>query len=425
MIQMTYKPITYIDLFSGCGGMSEGFQMSKSFEGLAHIDYELPMVNVLRNRLQSKYGYSEHESLKKVIHMDISATKLLFGGFKNSTREMDKVQQKFLETNSNDFLEGGLHQIIGRRQVQVIIGGPSCQAYSIAGRAQSPDGMKSDPRNYLFESFVDIVDALKPNVFVFENVPGMLSAKPNGIIPITMLIRQAFEKINYLIHEDLSEVVFDMSQYGLPQKRKRLIIFGVKKDGNHNLYDFYSKLKNRSNSKNTVSVYDSIGHLPKLKPKSSFGQSYSHEYQTGEIQIPFHEPRFHSERDQEIFYQWIEGKWNKQSAEKKLQFYLSHQGIKRKSLIGAKINKYRNLEWDKPSPTIVAHLKKDGLLFIHPDKEQRRTLTVKECALLQGFPEDYKFSPYPGWNYQMIGNAVPPTFARILADVIADVLKEN
>ena len=425
MIQMTYKPITYIDLFSGCGGMSEGFQMSKSFEGLAHIDYELPMVNVLRNRLQSKYGYSEHESLKKVIHMDISATKLLLGGFKNSTREMDKVQQKFLETNSNDFLEGGLHQIIGRSQVQVIIGGPSCQAYSLAGRAQSPDGMKSDPRNYLFKSFVDIVDVLKPNVFVFENVPGMLSAKPNGIIPITTLIRQAFEKINYLIHEDLSEVVFDMSQYGLPQKRKRLIIFGVKKDGNYNLYDFYSKLKNRLNSKNTVSVRDSIGHLPKLKPKSSIGKSCSHEYQTSDIQIPFHESRYHSKRDQEIFYQWIDGKWNNQSTEKKLQFYLSHQEIKRKSLIGAKINKYRNLEWDKPSPTIVAHLKKDGLLFIHPDKEQRRTLTVKECALLQGFPDDYMFSPHLGWNYQMIGNAVPPTFAKILADVIADVLKEN
>jgi DNA (cytosine-5)-methyltransferase 1 len=85
--------------------------------------------------------------------------------------------------------------------------------------------------------------------------------------------------------------------------------------------------------------------------------------------------------------------------------------------------KYRNLEWDKPSPTIVAHLYKDGLMFIHPDEKQARSITIKEAALLQSFPDDYEFIGSNGDCYKMIGNAVPPEMAKNIALGIVKCLK--
>ena len=84
--------------------------------------------------------------------------------------------------------------------------------------------------------------------------------------------------------------------------------------------------------------------------------------------------------------------------------------------------KYRNLEWDMPSPTVVAHLNKDGLMFIHPDIEQARSITVKEAALLQSFPDDYEFIGSQGYAFKMIGNAVPPEMAKNIAMAISKTL---
>ena len=86
--------------------------------------------------------------------------------------------------------------------------------------------------------------------------------------------------------------------------------------------------------------------------------------------------------------------------------------------------KYRNLEWDKPSPTVVAHLHKDGLMFIHPDVNQLRTITIREAASLQTFPEDFEFKGSDAYAYKMIGNAVPVEFARSIAEAVYKVLKE-
>ena len=97
------------------------------------------------------------------------------------------------------------------------------------------------------------------------------------------------------------------------------------------------------------------------------------------------------------------------------------------TLLGKSSNhaKYRNLEWDKPSQTIVAHLYKDGLMFIHPDADQARSITVKEAALIQSFPEDFEFKESMGYNYKMIGNAVPPLMAEKIALAIAEILIRN
>lgn len=86
--------------------------------------------------------------------------------------------------------------------------------------------------------------------------------------------------------------------------------------------------------------------------------------------------------------------------------------------------KYRNLEWDKPSPTVVAHLQKDGYMFLHPDIEQSRFITIREAALLMSFPSDYEFIGNRASCYKMIGNAVPVNFAKAIAKTVYKVLNE-
>ncbi|MFN9959761.1 MAG: DNA cytosine methyltransferase, partial [bacterium] len=183
------------------------------------------------------------------------------------------------------------------------------------------------------------------------------------------------------------------------------------------LYNELDRLKKKITPKN---VQDAIGHLPKFKPlkkqKKVNGKNISHEL-VKEDNVKFHDARFHNERDVEIFRNWLKNEMNKSSSQNKISFY--------NALIGKKSNhaKYRNLEWDKPSPTVVAHLYKDGLMFIHPDVNQARSITVKEAALLQSFPDDFEFIGSQGFAFKMIGNAVPPEMAKNIASAISQKLK--
>jgi DNA (cytosine-5)-methyltransferase 1 len=407
--------LTFIDLFSGCGGLSEGFLMSNKFHGLAHVEWELPMVRTLRNRLEKKWNHSKEDSLKRVIHFDIQKTDELING--NWT---DNSFKEFGSNNHDLITKIGLKGLIGSENVDLIIGGPPCQAYSIAGRAQDKNSMKDDYRNYLFESFVKVVDVFLPKCFVFENVPGLLSAYP-GDISVPQRIYEAFKKIGYVIlnPEDLKHAVFSANKFGVPQTRKRVIIIGVKSGNESVLKDVYKKLTNFSNNtKSSLSVKHAIGNLPKLKPltKSSIDKpiSISHAYEKGVIKVMHHEPRFHNPRDIKIFKEWIHNNMNSKKTQEKTEFYYANTGKK------SNHNKYRNLEWDKPSPTIVAHLSKDGLMFIHPDATQARSITLKEAALLQSFPDDYEFLGNLGVCYKMVGNAVPPKMAKEIAKIISN-----
>ncbi len=145
---MIQKKYTFIDLFAGCGGLSEGFLSTGCFEGLAHVEWEVPMVDTLRNRLVTTWGHSVDEARKRVVHFDIQKTRELIHG--NWSEESISVYAK---SNDPFIFKKGLRGLIGSQKVNVIIGGPPCQAYSIAGRAQDPNSMKDDYRNYLFESF--------------------------------------------------------------------------------------------------------------------------------------------------------------------------------------------------------------------------------------------------------------------------------
>lgn len=412
------KKYNVIDLFAGCGGLSEGFLQSGRFNFLSHIEWEQPMVDTLRNNLVKRWGYTEEKAEKSVIRFDIQKTNELLEG----NWSEDSIAE-YGKNNNKQIIKNGMDSLVGNNEVDVIIGGPPCQAYSIAGRAQSPNSMKDDYRNYLFESFVKVVDHYKPKVFVFENVPGILSAKPGDKLVIDR-IYEAFEKIGYNIRKpkELKHAIYSSADYEAPQERHRVIIIGVKKGYEKQVEDFYMELTNLKSKNPKKTVRDAIGNLPKFipleQPKKGKNGNISHEL-IGDVNISAHVARYNNLRDINVFREWISKNMNESSTEEKLKFYKKVTGKE------SNHNKYRNLEWDKPSPTIVSHLYKDGLMFIHPDEKQARSITIREASLLQSFPMDFEFLGSNAYQYKMIGNAVPVSFAKYIAIAVANVLDKN
>ncbi len=390
---------SYIDLFSGCGGLSEGFNQSGRFSGIAHVEWEKPMVETLRNRLFEKWNESQEAAFNRVVHFDIQRTSELLNG-----NWSDKSRTDF-PNNSEIVKEFGLVGLVGAQEVDLVIGGPPCQAYSIAGRAQDKHSMKNDYRNYLFESYVKVVEAFRPRVFVFENVPGMLSAKPGDVL-VTKRIFKAVTDVGYEIRspKEMHKSVYSMDEFGVPQRRRRVILIGVSTESGLNVEDIYQCLDELKTEKR-FDVKMAIGGLPPVR-EGVDSKLHNHRYRPS------------NERDKLVFKKWVSNNMNSWPTKKKIEYYNNLMGKESKHA------KYRSLEWSKPSPTIVAHLQKDGLMFIHPDPNQARTITVKEAALLQSFPDDYRFLGSMGVCYKMIGNAVPPLFAAQLALAIENSMNK-
>lgn len=410
------KKYTGIDLFAGAGGLSEGFLQAEKFEFIAHVEWEKPMIDTLRHNLINRWGYSDEEAKKRVIQFDIQKTNELLNG-----KWTSETLKEYKNNNSKLIIEKGIDGLVDSRKVDIIIGGPPCQAYSLAGRAQDPNSMKFDYRNYLFESFVKVVNHYRPKLFVFENVPGILSASPGDKLVIER-IYEAFDNIGYEIRKpvDMKKSIYSSEDFEVPQDRRRVIIIGVEKDSNYNVEEFYSSLDSLK-SKKKKTVRDAIGNMPKFKPLDrpykDGRRNVSHEL-IGNNEISLHKARYNNLRDMNVFKVWINNSMNNASNAEKLEFYKNVTGK------STNHNKYRNLEWDKPSPTIVSHLYKDGLMFIHPDVNQMRSITIREAALLQSFPLDYEFLGSDSYCYKMIGNAVPVDFARKIAEAIIKVLEK-
>ncbi|NBR12964.1 MAG: DNA cytosine methyltransferase [Flavobacteriales bacterium] len=402
-----------IDLFAGCGGLSDGFEQTHLYETLACVEWEKEPCKTLANRLKKKWNYEN--AYETVFHFDIQRTDELINGWRN-----DPVYGT----------SHGLKSIIDENKgIDVVIGGPPCQAYSIAGRIRDENGMNDDYRNFLFESYLKVVDEFKPKVFIFENVPGMLSAMPGGV-SIVERITHAFAEKGYEISNNLREnALIDCTKFGVPQARKRMVILGVnKKLINENpqiaLQDFYKFIFPKYQSKKVLTVKDAIDDLPKLHPLEESikvgKRNFSHTYDVCEIAN--HEPRMHSRRDVETFElltKDIQTGQNKfASVESLKDLYFEITGKR------SNIHKYHVLKWNKPSNTIPAHLYKDGLRHIHPDPEQARSITVREAARLQSFDDDFEFLGSLTDQYKMVGNAVPPKFAKAIGLALNDFINK-
>lgn len=394
-----------IELFAGAGGLLEGFEQTQKYNLMAAVEWLKPQCRTLQHRLSTKYNLDDAQ--ERVLNFDIQRTDELIHGWKD-----DK------EFDSNE----GLDSLVNEKEVDVISGGPPCQAYSLAGRIRDKDGMKNDYRNFLFESYIKIVEHFKPKLIVFENVEGMLSAAPDGE-PIVDKIRRGFDEIGYEIVDDLRKyALLNLADFGVPQIRKRVIIVGIRRDEEKDyqkiLHHFYNDILS-SYREGVRTVRDAIGDLPPIFPLEEPIKKIAYTNDTG---INGHKSRFHSKRDQEIFYLLandIETGENKyKSTETLKQLYYEKTGKK------SSVHKYHVLTWNKPSTTIPAHLKKDGLRHIHPDPMQKRSITVREAARIQTFPDDFEFNESAGASYEMIGNAVPPYFAKKLGDAVFELYNE-
>lgn len=396
---------TFIDLFAGCGGLSEGFYR-QGFEAVAHVEIDHAACETLRERMRH-YGYKNID--REVVEGDITS----------------------------DNIVSRIEEAVDGRNVDIIIGGPPCQAYSTAGRVRDKVGMEKDARNFLFESYVRILEHYMPKMFVFENVTGLLSAKVGGEAILPKVIK-ALGK-HYTLLDDPTRIVFNTSNYGVPQIRKRIILIGIRKDISHvdisNLYKSIKKThydsemseSERKGLKRYVDVREALGDLPKVYP----GQDAS----TPEFNYPCdndflkaigspgihplmdHICRNHNDMDRERFRVMIANHWSFGEM-RRARPDLEHEHAR------VFDNSYVVQWWDLPSKTIIAHLHKDGFQFIHPDIEQARTFTVREAARIQSFPDDFVFAGSRSDKYKQIGNAVPCLFAEALAKAAKSALKQ-
>lgn len=401
------EKLNNIDLFAGAGGLVDGFEQTENYNLIAAVEWLKPQVRTLVNRLEKKYR--DEFALSKVLHFDIQRTQELFLGWEN-----DKVFGS----------SQGLDALVGNQTIDVISGGPPCQAYSLAGRIRDENGMKDDYRNFLFEAYIKVVERYQPKIVVFENVEGILSAIPTGE-KITDLIHSAFDEAGYEIVDDLKKyALLDLTDFGVPQKRKRVIIIGIRRDDSfinyqNILHEFYTNTLAKAKIDIKKTVRDAIEDLPGIYPlKTPVGRkAYSND--SG---INGHNSRFHNKRDQEIFYDLAkdieDGSMIYNKAEALIELYYQKTGRR------TNVHKYNVLKWDSPSNTIPAHLKKDGLRHIHPDAQQMRTITVREAARLQTFADDFEFNESQVSNFEMIGNAVPPLFAKKLGELIPQLIRD-
>ncbi|MFS0556365.1 DNA cytosine methyltransferase [Brevibacillus sp. 179-C9.3 HS] len=382
-----------LDLFSGCGGLSEGF-VQAGFDVAVSVEIDEKACETQRRN-----------------HPDTII-----------------IQGDLTEVGPNELIEQ-----TGINEFDLIIGGPPCQGFSLIGTrlgtSKTFGEFGEDPRNKLYKEFVKYVRYFQPKMFLMENVPGLYSMH-NGAVKEN--IEQDFSlddpEGNFLGYNVKSQIVRAI-EFGVPQNRERVIFIGVRKDINIE-FDYPMPIYNEDNY---FTVRDAIGDLPPLDIRDG-----NHEVQHFPQENPYlhllngnantvnrdngfregflynHISRFHNERDRELF-RILEPFQKLKDLDPEVIPIRLRNGFE---------DFYRKMDYDKPSPTIIAHLHKDGLAFIHPDGNQARSISVREAARLQSFPDNFVFHGPQTAMYKQIGNAVPPLLAYHLAVHIRGILNE-
>ena len=418
---MSFK---YIDLFAGAGGLSEGFK-NNQFNPIAHVEMDLAACKTLTTR--TAYHYLKNNNLDiymSYLKGDIRREELysyIPDEVKNSVINLGIGQE-----NNNDIFKRIDLQLdtFNDKEIDLIVGGPPCQAYSLVGRARSDDNMRGDSRNYLYVQYGNFLERYQPKIFVFENVIGLLSAG-KGIYLENM--KRLFNKKGYKI--DIFKV--NAEDFGVLQKRKRLIIIGWKDDFLPNIPNFESY-----DSGITSYVQNVFSDLPTLQAgmgndKFSSYTSDSNSYlkvsniRNSDTILTQHIARPHTIQDKEIYKIAVDIWENKMD---RLNYNDLPERLKTHANRLSFIDRFKvvanNLQ---SSHTVVAHIAKDGHYYIHHDAEQNRSITVREAARLQSFPDDFYFEGIKeGANrtaaFKQIGNAVPPLMANRIANEIKKIL---
>jgi DNA (cytosine-5)-methyltransferase 1 len=408
------KQLNYIDLFAGAGGLSEGF-IREGFNPVAHVEMSKEACDTLKTRLAYHY-LSQHKKLKtyfSYLQNEISREalwKIIPDGIIDSVIN-DEISGKTIE---NIFKQ--IDEKLDSKKVDLIIGGPPCQAYSLVGRSRDPNRMEGDKRNFLFRYYAQFLVRYKPKYFVFENVLGLQTAGNKKYLNEML---QLFLEIGY--STDMQ--VLNAEEYGVLQRRRRVVIIGQR--GKKKFY--FPELEKTVNKWETKK--DLFFDLPKLKPGEELQiAKYTkpiNEYlkktgtRNGVDFVTQHITRQHNERDLEIYSiaidKWLNGKQRLKYDE------LPHRLQTHKNVL-AFLDRYKVVDPTGHSHTVVAHIAKDGHYYIYPDKKQVRSISVREAARIQSFPDDYFFEGGRTAAFKQIGNAVPPLMAFAIAQTIKKIL---
>ncbi len=510
--------IKVIDLFAGPGGLGEGFSSYNSANKCFKIgisiekDEHAHMTLLLRAFFrQFDIGKEPQEYFEFITKKSFSKKELniLFEKFPEQSEAAinEALCLELGKDNKQIFkkIQKALSDNIKNKKPWVLIGGPPCQAYSLAGRVKnnsnSTYNIDTDHRSKLYEEYLRIIARYQPNVFVMENVKGMLSTKVEGQAIANKIISELQDPSNSNINEkpvfgkSYTYKLYSLVQkcdpnktfspkdflirselYGIPQKRHRVIILGVREDYDlgsiptlkqgklvtvqdaiYDLPPVYSRFSNRrsklSNFDKKLLKYDNIKILlnefysnfctkEKLTDKtiaeylSKYGNSEGSSQQVFNKKWYYnprldshtcnHEARTHMRSDiLRYFFVSCFGKAN--SISPKIDNFPkrllpAHNNIKTKTDF---VDRFKVQLADKPSSTITCHISKDGHYYIHPDPKQCRSLTVREAARLQTFPDDYFFCSNKTEQYKQVGNAVPPLLARQIAKIVWNILAKH
>ncbi|MDG6249410.1 MAG: DNA cytosine methyltransferase [Methanocalculus sp.] len=413
-----------LDMFAGAGGLTEGFSRH-NFNIISHIEMNAHAAQTLETRalyhnlaakghLDIYYHYynqdiTRDEFLKECESLGIHDTGVI-------NRELSPSTEDFIIQMVYDRLYE-----LGREEVDVIIGGPPCQAYSLIGRGRDPNKMRNDPRNHLYLHYLRFIHEFKPEIFVFENVPGLISARKGEIY--TDFLRRV-DQLGYNTHPEPR--ILNARNFGVLQDRKRIIFIGWKKEHDFEYPDFETK-------DNPHQVWDVLKDLPELEPGTGTDgpQRYragrpreyllKYDLRNGQKSVRHHVARSHIDRDREIYRIAIR-MWNKNK--KRLRYNEIPENLKTHKNQSSFLDRFKVVDGNGLSHAVVAHLSRDGHYFIHPDIKQARSLTVREAARLQSFPDNYLFEGPRTAQYVQVGNAVPPLMAKEIAREIKILLTD-
>lgn len=407
------EKVNCIDLFAGAGGLSEGFHRA-GFKFFAHVEMDEAASLTLKTR-QAYYFLKRNNRINIYIDYikgNISRDEFyshipnrVFKSVINSEISEETIPRIFEEIDKNR----------REKNIDIIIGGPPCQAYSVIGRSRDPKGMVEDKRNYLYKEYIKFLVKYSPKLFVFENVVGLLSAKNGSIF---MDIKKEFKSAGY----NIDYRILNAKEFGVLENRKRIILIGWREDIEFEYPEF--KLV-----QNKYTIKDLFNDLPYINSGES-SNTYKLEctkcledthIRTKEWDVLTQNiSRPNNKIDLEIYKLCIK-LWNEEGRKLKyneLPEYLSTHSNKESFL-----DRFKIVPYDGVCHTVVAHIAKDGHYYIHPDINQNRSITVREAARIQSFPDDFYFESSRTTAFKQIGNAVPPLMAEIIAKAIKKKMK--
>ena len=502
-------PIPIIDLFAGPGGLGEGFSSLRDHkrEPVFEIGLSIEKDPVAHRTLTLRAVFRQLRGTKHIRHYysyirnEIDET---------TFRKVPAVAEAFahaekearcLELGKAD--EGGIDNEIraalGGKDTWVLIGGPPCQAYSLAGRSRraNDETFKDDVKHFLYREYLRIIKVHRPTIFVMENVKGLLSSQHSGspmferiladlcapALGLEYEIRSFVKKGNSDTLEPI-DFVIQAERHGIPQCRHRVILMGVRKDAGASRHDLLPVRK-------PVSVKQAIEDLPKIRSRLSRGDSLeawreavlagssyvsgwgtASERSMAELmrasaegatwtgvgkafaQKPGRKPKL---GEQTELQRWVHDRSlngfcqheARSHMPSDLARYLFAACFAQSAKYSPRLDvfpprllpNHNNVTQERdpteaipfkdrfrvqcardPATTIVSHIAKDGHYYIHYDPTQCRSLTVREAARLQTFPDNYFFAGNRTEQYTQVGNAVPPLLANKLAKIVRGLL---